>query len=427
MLTSELIRPRLRIQGSTLWIAMVNEQDPTLQQIAQDLLGLLQSHRGQSLAAWEEAVRAYEGTNVDYVCIRGLAKVLTDAATFTPLPTALPPANLREQVFARGPVFRTPDMFHTTTREEVLRETAQALNLSTGELDEWLFADRRASYLLTEPGPEWTPTALLARYNLELARGALYWASHITVEVASNYKDLWKYIKFFKLMFWAEAKQEGGYRIDLDGPISPFVASTLRYGRQLAAFLPALLLCEQWKMQARVHPPQARGETIYRLDHTCSLRSHFKSSGLFDSRLEADFAGEFEQKMGNKRGHWRLERESEVLLLGDTVMVPDFVLIDTRDETRRVLVELVGFWHPNYLRRKIEKVRAANCAHLLLLVYKGLNVTEEAFQDVASEVIFFQQKPVLKEVMESVEAIANRVYGPWSKPERTRKKQHKTK
>jgi len=37
----------------------------------------------------------------------------------------------------------------------------------------------------------------------------------------------------------------------------------------------------------------------------------------------------------------------------------------------------------------------ANCAHLLLSVYKGLNVTEEAFQDAASQVIFFQQKPVL--------------------------------
>ncbi len=427
MLTSELIRPRLRIQGSTLWIAMVNEQDPSLQQIAQDLLGLLQSHRGQSMAEWEEAVRTYEGANVDYVCIRGLAKVLTDAATFTSLPTPVPPTSLREQVFARGPVFTTPDMFHAITRQDVLQEVAQSLNLSAKELDEWLFADRRASYLLTETGPAWTPTALLARYNLELARGALYWASHLTIEVDSNYKDLWKYIKFFKLMFWAEAKQESGYRIDLDGPISPFVTSTLRYGRQLAAFLPALLLCECWKMQAHVYPPQARGETIYRLDHTCSLRSHFKSSGLFDSRLEADFAGEFEQKMGNKRGHWRLERESEVLLLGDTVMVPDFMFIDTRDETRRILVELVGYWHPNYLRRKIEKVRAANCAHLLLLVYQGLNVTQDAFDGTASEVIFFQQKPVLKEVMETIEAMADRLYGPYQKPARPKKASPKKK
>ena len=242
MLTSDLIKPRLRMQGSTLSVEMVNEQDPSLQQIAQDVIGLFHRYRDQAQAAWEEAMRAYEGASVDYVLIRGLAKVLADAATFTPLTTPLPPATLREQVFARGPVFGNPDLFHTVTRQEVLQEVADVYGLSTGGLDEMLFADRRASYLLTDAGPAWTPSALLARYNLELARGALYWASHITIEVASNYKDLWKYIKLFKLMFWAEPKQGGGYRIDLDGPISPFVSSTLRYGRQFAAFLPALFL-----------------------------------------------------------------------------------------------------------------------------------------------------------------------------------------
>src|SRR6266571_9328989 len=421
MLTSDLIKPRLRMQGSTLSVEMVNEQDPSLQQIAQDVIGLFHRYRDQSQAAWEEAMRAYEGASVDYVLMRGLAKVLADAATFTPLTTPLPPATLREQVFARGPVFGNPDLFHTVTRQEVLQEVADTYGLSTGGLDEMLFADRRASYRLTDAGPAWSPSALLARYNLELARGALYWASHITIDVASNYKDLWKYIKLFKLMFWAEPKRGGGYRIDLDGPISPFVSSTLRYGRQLAAFLPALFLCDQWRMHAYVRPPQAKGETLYRLDHTCSLRSHFKSSGMFDSRLEEDFANEFEQKMGEKRGHWRMVRESEVLLLGDTVMIPDFALIDEADETRKILIELVGFWHPNYLKRKIEKVHAANCTHLLLLVYQGLNVTEEAFEGTASEVIFFQNKPVLKEVMETVEAMANRIYGPRPKPKRKKK------
>jgi uncharacterized protein len=447
MLTSELIRPRLRIHGSNLRIEMVNEQDPSLQQKAQDLICLFHRHQSQSQAAWEDAVRAYEGANVDYIFIRGLAKVLADAAIFKPLTTPLPPATLREHIFAYGPVFEQPDIFHPTTRQEVLREVEDTLELSQGELDEILFADRGASYRLMDPGPAWTPSTLLARYNLELARGALYWASHITIEVSSNYKDLWKYgtqtepvreesavaqtaykdlwryIKLFKLMFWAAPLPEGGYRIDLDGPISPFVSATTRYGRQMAAFFPALLLCEYWQMHAYVRPPQAKGETLYRLDHTCSLRTHFKSSGMFDSHLEEDFAQEFEQKMGGKRGHWQLLRESEVLLLGDTVMIPDFALIDEADETRKILIELVGFWHPNYLRRKVEKVRTANCAHLLLLVYQGLNVTEEAFEASASEVIFFQSKPVLKEVMQTVEAMANRIYGPG--PKRKRKKKAK--
>ena len=129
--------------------------------------------------------------------------------------------------------------------------------------------------------------------------------------------------------------------------------------------------------------------------------------------------------MGDKRGHWLLTRETDLLLLGDTVMIPDFVLTDERDAQRKVLVELVGFWHPDYLRRKVEKVRAAQCSHLLLLVSDYLNLTDQDFEGSPSEVIFFHEKPVLKDVMAAVEAIALRVYGP--PPPKVRKQAAKPK
>jgi uncharacterized protein len=412
MLTSDLVRPRLRMTGSSLSVAWVNTHEPALQQTATDLIALLRSHVGLLRGRWEQSLEMFTGTRIDYVVVRGLAKVLTDAATFTPLSTAVPPTTLREQAFAYGPVFRTPDIFHPQTRQQVIEQMSASLGSASENMTTLLYADRQVNYLLTDPGPQWTAEALLARYNLELARGVLYWASHMTVEAGSNYKDLWHFLKLFKLMFVGECKPAGGYRIDLDGPISPFVSSTLRYGRQFAAFLPALLLCDQWHMQAQVCPPQSQGFLTYQLDHTCDLRTHFKGSGEFDSRLESDFASAFATKVGAKRGHWLLARESEVLLLGDTVMIPDFLLTDERDEQRKVLVEIVGFWHPEYLRRKVEKVRMAQCAHLLLLVSDRLNLSSQDFADAPGEVLFFHEKPVLKDVMALVEAIALRVYGP---------------
>ncbi len=452
MLTAELVKPRLRLRGSELSIEMLDEHDPYWLKTATDLISLFCEHVGRSQADWDRTLESYEGERIDYFVVRGLAKVLTDAATFTPLETSFPPAQIRERLFSYGPMFSTPQLFHPQARYEVVQSVAEELSISSEQVEASIFADRPATYILKEVGPEWTPAGLLARYNLELARGVLYWASQIQIEVhggykdiwnswtqnspvyldstletGSHYKDLWRYIKLFKLMFWAQPLPGGGYHIDLDGPISPFVSATTRYGRQFAAFLPALLLCERWSMVAAVRAPQNQAMTTYRLDHTSSLVTHFRSSGTFDSRLEANFASEFEEKMGGKRGHWRLFRESEVLLLGDTVMIPDFILVDDQDENRKIMIELVGFWHPQYLRRKIEKVRAANCAHLLLLVYKGLNVTEEAFQDVASEVIFFQQKPVLKEVMDTVEEMADRIYGPRQKPQHKSEKRRPAK
>ncbi len=407
MLTGELVKPRLRMLGSQLFIDLLDMHDPCWLQTAADLIALLQGHIGQSQTAWEAALEAYEGERVDYIVVRGLAKVLSDAANFAPLETPLPPKQIRERLFSYGPVFSNAQLFQQQTRHEVMQALANELGSSAEHLEASLFADRFASTILSDAGNDWTPAGLIARYNLELARGVLYWASHMRIEVHGGYKDLWKYLKFFKLMFWIQ-EQEDGYVIDLDGPISPFVSATTRYGRQFAAFLPALMLCERWKMVATVRPPQTWGMATYRLDASSALQSHFKQSGPFDSRLEADFALEFEEKFGSKRGQWALTREDEVLNLGDTVMIPDFALTHRRTG-QRILIELVGFWHPDYLRRKVEKVRAAQCRNLLLLVYEGVNLAAEALQDVPGEVLYFKQKPVLKEVMSVVEAMAEQI------------------
>jgi predicted nuclease of restriction endonuclease-like RecB superfamily len=159
-------------------------------------------------------------------------------------------------------------------------------------------------------------------------------------------------------------------------------------------------------MSATLRPPQAQGSTVtYRLDDSSTLRTHFKRSGQFDSQLESDFAADFQEKFGGKRGRWELTREDEVLLLGDTVMIPDFALTNKRDG-RRALIELVGFWHPDYLRRKVEKVRAANRRDLILVVYEGVNLAADRLQDVPGEVLYFKNKPVLKDVMTAVENTA---------------------
>lgn len=404
MLTGELVRARLRTRANELQIQFLDGIDYIWQQTAADLIALLHAHRGQSQATWSQALEEYEGSRTDYMVIRGLAKVLTDAATFSAVSTPTQPSEVRARLFAQGPVFDTADLLRPKTRELVLRETAVEYEVSSQQIEETLYADRAAAHLLTDPGPAWTPDTLIARYNLELARAALYWSDFMSVQIYDNFKDFWRYLKLFKLMFWA-TPNDGGYAVALDGPISPFVQTTTRYGRQFAAFLPALLLSERWSMTASVRLPPKRRPLHYRLDHTASLAGHFRRSGEFDSRLEADFAAEFQAKFGDERGAWQLTREDEVLLLGDTVMVPDFAFTHKRDG-RRALVEIVGFWHPEYLARKVAKVRAANRSNLILLVYEGVNLSAEKLRDTPSEVLTFANKPVLKEVMAAVERVA---------------------
>lgn len=410
MLTGDLVRPRLYHRSGQLYVRTLNAGDPFWQQTAAELIGLLQSHLHRSQGDWQRALEVYEGDRIDYTVVRGLAKVLSDGAIFEPIPTLFTPLEARERLFARGPAFAQPDLLHPHSRAELVAETAAALGMTPALLEATLYADRPSAYLLTDPGPAWTPRALIARYNLELSRAALYWSDQMQVHIYDGFKDFWKYVKLFKLMFWAtplvdEGEGRRGYAVTLDGPISPFVKATTRYGRQLAAFLPALFLCQHWRMWASVRPPPHREALTYHLNHTIPLTSHFKGSGEFDSRMEADFAAEFAEKFGDARGHWLLTREDEVILVDDTVMIPDFAFTHKKDG-RRALVEIVGFWHPEYLERKVKKVRAARRQDLILLAYEGVNLAREQLANVPAEVLYFKNKPVLKEVIAAVEKVA---------------------
>ncbi|MCP4591474.1 MAG: DUF790 family protein, partial [bacterium] len=179
MLTGDLVRPRLRKRGNKLQIEMLDGQNARWNQTADDLITLFQEHAGQARRVWDEALEIYEGERLDYIVIRGLAKVLADDATFTPADTPLPPPELRQLLFERGPVFVQPDLFHQQTRQDTVAMLAGELDVTPQQIDRTLFADRPAEHLLTDAGSDWSPSALISRYNLELARAALYWADEM--------------------------------------------------------------------------------------------------------------------------------------------------------------------------------------------------------------------------------------------------------
>ena len=313
----------------------------------------------------------------------------------------------------RGLVVAHPDLLHPSIRETLLSEVAQSFGLTPAAVEHTLYADLPEEQLLVDLGPQWTEQELVGRYNLELARGLLYWASEMRLTVQGGYKDLFKFMKLFKLMQTIRRLPKGGYAITVDGPLSPFVQATLRYGFQMAKFLPGLMLCPEWTMDADIHVPwrRAQGETAkpsplhYRLDSRTELRSHYTASGAYDSLLEEDFAAEFEAKFGGTERKWMIAREDEIIPVGDSVLIPDFSFTHIKDG-RRALVELAGFWHPEYLRRKAWKLRQAGRLDVVLVAYQSVNTTPETWADVPGEVLLFASKPVIKDVLEAVERCA---------------------
>ena len=412
MLTAALIRPRVAQKDGRVWTRPLPVTDPRWLKMAENVLAIFAEHVSDKRGQIDEALSDYEANSLAYPVIRGLAKTVADNCEFGAQPP-VDPAALRESLFRAaaqcGPVVRETDLVYRTTREMMVAQAASGMGIGSSAVDEALYADLAEEQVL-QAVPDWSPRALLERYNLELARGLLYWASEMRLAVHSHYKDIFKYIKLFKLMHEITPLPEDGYHIRLDGPISPFVKTTTRYGFQFAKFLPALLLSDGWQMEADIRLASAYGQAadsslLYQLDNRSGLISHYTASGDFDSQLEADFAREFEEKYCRVDRTWELAREDEIIPVGDTVMIPDFSFTHVRDG-RRALLEIAGFWHPDYIRRKVRKLRQADRRDLIVLVYEGVNCSDERWEDVPGEVIKFVNKPVLKEVLAAVEQVA---------------------
>jgi hypothetical protein len=90
----------------------------------------------------------------------------------------------------------------------------------------------------------------------------------------------------------------------------------------------------------------------------------------YDSAVEREFATRFEALDLD----WDLVREPEPLETGASVMIPDFAF-DYRYETFRVFFEIMGFWTPEYVEKKLEQLAHVD-VELLVAVDESLAVSE---------------------------------------------------
>jgi predicted nuclease of restriction endonuclease-like RecB superfamily len=126
----------------------------------------------------------------------------------------------------------------------------------------------------------------------------------------------------------------------------------------------------------------------------------------YDSAFERSLASDFRRRFGKEpRNEWTLSRESSPVAVGTELFLPDFTF--RHADGREALVEIVGFWTPEYLAEKVRKVTAAKLDSLVLVVYRGLAVggATAALEAAAgaNRIVWFANKPRAPEVLEAVE------------------------
>jgi uncharacterized protein len=372
--------------------------------IAADLIQLFQEHQRHTRGDLNRQLQELEGEDTDYRIKRGLAHLLS-ADAFSTFETISPldPPMLRQRVFALSA--QTPPSAQASPI--TLEKLAHALSHELGrevlpvQIQTGLYADLSENQILTQfEAP--TPKALLHRYNLSQVQGIFYRASQIILNAHRNdpgeYKLLFRYLKLFGLMTYIEGDADHGFTLTIDGPTSLFKPNT-QYGLKLAMMLPALLHVTKWSLTAALHLKDSySGQTRtgrFSLESTCGLVSHYPPGKTYDSLLEAGFV----ERWAKTKTDWKLEREVDLIPIPGSVMIPDFRLV--HPDGRTFLLEIVGYWRPEYLKKKFSQVRQSGRDDLILAISERLNLEKAGvkFEETSARLVWFKDQLMPKAVL----------------------------
>jgi hypothetical protein len=308
-------------------------------------------------------------------------------------------AALRCRIFGMAagyhPLVQYKDRLFEHSEMEVKQTIARELGRPNwSEIEVKLFADVFEFNRLKSFAGYDSAEALLSRYNVAQVQASLCNAKKLVLWARSDFQRIVTHAKLAHLLLEItpplDSETNGEYKIVLDGPAS-VLRETRRYGVNLARFLPALLSCRDWRMTAEVKIQRIPRSFWLQLSSRSGLKSEMTPLEEFDSSVEEGFAVKWGQ---DKREGWSMKRAGGILQRKQTAFVPDFVF--QHDDGRKVFLEIVGFWTPEYLRAKIEKLKLFDDEHIILAVAESVG---EKLPAMSQEVILYKSALKLKDVL----------------------------
>lgn len=377
-------------------------------QLAETLIATFESNIGKKRSELDDDLKVLEGGRADFKVLRGLAHLLSQQCEFEHA-ASIEPYLIREKAFdmaQSGPPSRK-------RTELVLEQAGKALELTLtpAELAAALYADLPDQQSLVTFDPL-TPQELIHRFDLAQAQGLLYRAYSVIITARRNeparYKQILKYSKLFGLMLTAEGDAKLGFTLTMDGPTSLF-SSTTRYGLALAKFLPALLHVTKWDLTATLKPRRDLAwvdpndeEWTFELTSEDGYVTHYQAPEEHDSALESGFT----ERFSKLETPWKLEKEVDLVPVPGGVILPDFRL--EHADGRSVLVEIVGYWRPDYLKKKFGSLRQSGRKDVIVCVSERLNLDKAGVKtsDFGDRIVWFKGVLNPKDVLAIAEQIA---------------------
>jgi uncharacterized protein len=395
MLTADLAQSWQR--GGRCGPRYIDRRDADYLRDADALIRIFSEHEGRPRRELDHALEEYVGTGTDYKILRGFIKLLLDRCEFE---TASPvePAEIRRALFTKARRSH-PILSYREARGEILREVALELGAEPDALLNSLYADLPENQKLTEFQPL-APEKLLDIYNLAQAQALLYHCVEMHLEIEplarEDYRELFSAIKAYRLIHTIRGDSQTGYSLRLDGPVSMFHRSQ-KYGVQMAVFLPALLLCRGWEMRAEIASGKSgRENAFFELSSSQKRLQTDYLEGLSDENpVKERFAARWEKL----ETEWMLEPCREVIPLGESAFIPDFVLKHPLGHI--FYLEVLGFWTPRHLDNRLKEFAHVRFRNFILAAWDELRGSREPLTRIPPHAIIFKRSldPVAVELM----------------------------
>jgi hypothetical protein len=335
---------------------------------------------------------------------QGLAKLCEDRCEYE-VTSDQPPDQLREVVFRlaathRAEVARTREPFD---RAGVLEAAAAELKLNVEQIEQGLFADLKDEQRVLKFA-DCSPEFLLNRYNVALAQAILLRSAAMDVrvwgETPARFRQLFRAVKFHRLICTIHESAGASYTLKLDGPLSLF-SSTQKYGLQLALFLPTLLHCKAFDLRASVRWGTERKEKLFTLTANDGLRSPAPDFGVYTPPELQMFADSFAAKVKG----WVIAADPNPVVLDDGVWVPDFKLTHPA-AGKDVFVEVFGFWRKGDIEALYKRLSKQLPGKFVLCVGESMRADEAEEVEFGKAVYRYKRTPLPDEVAKLAAAVA---------------------
>jgi predicted nuclease of restriction endonuclease-like RecB superfamily len=402
VLPSNLLRARTsRDRIRPLYLAV----DAASLALAEKIEGTFRDGVGRRKGELLEKLKEVEDEGNDFKLVRGLSALLERRCTFE-ADSAMDPVGARRAVFKEASRARASS---PEERRAVLLRVSTELGVSPDALEKTLFSDIEDELVLKDFRPFKGSDTLLKYYNLAVTQTLLFKSLRVEFSASGNWKNIFRDIKRFGLIYSVErgGDKGEGYKVSLDGPLSLF-KMTERYGTSIAKLLPQIMAADSWTIKAEILA-RSKGGKVYNFETDSEEMKGVITNVargapggedrqprvglLYDSTTEEKFAKSF---LSYGTG-WALRREPEPLIAGTHVLIPDFLF---ERDGMKVYLEVVGFWTPQYLERKVAKLGSIAGVDMIVAAEESLACSKLERLKGKALVVYFKREVPLKPIID---------------------------